>query len=211
MKVHYANMCVSDLAKRLQARHAAKRMANCTHVNMDRVYGRNQQCYVCGRAPSVGFLYVCRQDNLPLSDIFGERVRKNSGQASTKSTLRQELEEVGLSESVIFAAERGEYTDAQLEKLKALKLELKQAIEDTEQGAQINGMAAKLAVFAKTPPNNDGALNSTSQKDPVRELLNGRTGASTKTANRFLPRGKKINPAPPSPIASTRRTYTNKI
>lgn len=178
---------------------------------MDPVYGRNQQCFVCGRAPSVGFLYVCRQDNLPLSDIFGERVRESSGQAITKSTLRQELEEVGLSESVIFAAERGEYTNAQLEKLKALKLELKQAIEDAEQGAQINGMAAKLAAFAKTPPNNDGALNSTSQKDPVRDPSHGRSGASTKTVNRFLPEGKKINPAPLSPIASARRTSTNKV
>ena len=211
MKVHHANICISDLAKRVQPRHAAKRVANCTHVNMDRVYGRNQQCFVCGRAPSVGFLYVCRQDNLPLSDIFGERARESSGQASTKSTLRQELEEVGLSESVIFAAERGEYTDAQLEKLKALKLELKQAIEDAEQGAQISGMAATLAVFAKAPPNNDGALNSTSQKDLVRNLLNGRPGASTKTVKRSLLGDKKINPAPLSPIASARRTSTNKV
>jgi hypothetical protein len=171
MKVHDANICVADLAKRLQARHAAKRVANCTHVNMDRVYGRNQQCFVCGRAPSMGFLYVCRQDNLPLSDIFGERVRESFGQTGTKSTLRQELEDVGLSESVIFAAERGEYTDAQLEKLKALKLELKQAIEDAEQGARINGMAAKLTASAKAPPNNDGALNSTLQKDPVCDPL----------------------------------------
>lgn len=171
MKVHQADNCVSDLAKCLQPRHTAKRVANCTHVNMDRIYGKNQQCHVCGRAPSMNFLYVCRQDNLPLSDIFGDRVQEKSEQASIKSTLRQELEVVGLSESVIFAAERGEYTDAQLEKLKTLKLELKQAIEDAEQGIRINGMAAKLAAFAKGPPNNDGALNSTSQKDAVCDLI----------------------------------------
>jgi hypothetical protein len=167
MKVHYTVIYVSNLAKQLQTRHTAKRVANCTHVNMDRAYGRDQQCFVCGRAPSLGFLYVCHQDNLPLSNNFQERVQESFDQASTKPTLRQELEEIGLSESVIFAAEQGEYTDAQLEKLKALKLELKRAIEDAEQGVRINGMAAKMAAFAKGPPNNDGALNSSSQKNPV--------------------------------------------
>jgi hypothetical protein len=168
MKVHYTVIYVSNLAKRLQTRHTAKRVANCTHVNMDRAYGREQQCFMCGRAPSLGFLYVCRQDNLPLSNNFDERVRESFNRASTKPALRQELEEIGLSESIIFAAEQGEYTDSQLEKLKVLKLELKRAIEDAEQGVRINGMTAKMAAFAKGPPNNDGALNSTSQKGTVR-------------------------------------------
>ncbi|KAF2787042.1 hypothetical protein K505DRAFT_422025 [Melanomma pulvis-pyrius CBS 109.77] len=132
---------------------------------MDRVYGREQYCLVCGRAPSVGFLYVCRQDHGPIPSASNS-LRGPGQEVGPKSELRQELEEIGLSESVILAAERGEYTPAQLAKLKALKMELKQAIEDTMQGVQINGVAAKLAAFADEPSNHDGASSSSLQKDP---------------------------------------------
>lgn len=167
--------CANDLAECIKARNAAARRVrtpNCTHVNMDRVYGREQYCFVCGRAPSVGFLYVCRQDHVPIPSTSDSLEAHNQGspgqEVSPKSELRQELEEIGLSESVILAAERDEYTPAQLAKLKALKIELKQAIEDTMQGVQINGVATKLAAFANGPSNNDGTSNSSLQKDPVR-------------------------------------------
>lgn len=136
------------------------RTPNCTHVSMDRIYGQDQQCYVCGREPSIGFLYECRQDcsSPSLHDLLSATADTETTRAA--SPLRSELENVGLSESVIRTAEQGHYTCTQLEILKIQKLDLKQIIEDSIQGSQINDVVARLAAFASTPSNNDGAMNS---------------------------------------------------
>ncbi|KAF2705954.1 hypothetical protein K504DRAFT_471389 [Pleomassaria siparia CBS 279.74] len=133
---------------------------------MDRVYDRDQRCFVCGHSPSVGFLYVCRQDCRPVPPAPDSQqghdqgiVKENAG----RSELRRELEEIGLSESVIRTAERGEYNTTQLNKLKALKLDLKQAIEDTLQLKATQAMHAKL-MFG--PRNYDGAAASVQYKTP---------------------------------------------
>ncbi|KAF1933332.1 uncharacterized protein M421DRAFT_52334 [Didymella exigua CBS 183.55] len=136
------------------------RTPNCTHVDMDRIYGRDQQCYVCGREPSIGFLYECRQDcsSPSLHDLLA--AAEDGEPPRPKSPLRSELEDIGLSESVIRTAEQGQYTSAQLEILKAQKQDLKQTIDDSIQGNQINDVVAKLAAFASVPSNNDGTMNS---------------------------------------------------
>ncbi|KAK7190482.1 hypothetical protein PSPO01_03457 [Paraphaeosphaeria sporulosa] len=80
-------------------------------------------CPGCGNYRALGFLYVCRQER----DVaYSETHTANSphGTRSTKSDLRREMEDVGLSESIIATAEKGLYTDQQLEKLKAKKTEL---------------------------------------------------------------------------------------
>lgn len=165
---------VVDPIKRTMAKRV--RTANCTHINMDRIYGRDQQCYVCGREPSIGFLYECRQDctSPSLQDLLSAAEGAQSDR--TLSSLRSELESAGLSESVIRTAEQGHYTPAQLEILKIQKQELKQTIEDSIQGSQINDVVAKLAAFASTPSNNDGAMNSKT-RDAV-----GSSGAETHLA-----------------------------
>ncbi|KAF2873519.1 hypothetical protein BDV95DRAFT_488918 [Massariosphaeria phaeospora] len=131
---------------------------------MDRAYGRDQHCFVCGREPSIGFLYVCRQDCPPCS--LASTHQTDDSDAS-KSTLRRELEHVGLSESVILTAERGEYTNAQLSKLKTQKLELKQIIADADQAKLINNVVAKMNKSASVPPNHDGASSSTPAQETV--------------------------------------------
>lgn len=135
------------------------RTQSCTHIDMDRIYGRDQQCFVCGREPSIGFLYECRQDcsSHSLQNLLEAT---EDGVAHPKSPLRSELEGIGLSESVIRTAEQGQYTPLQLRVLKTQKQDLKQIIEDSIQRFQINDVVAKLAAFASTPSNNDGAMNS---------------------------------------------------
>jgi hypothetical protein len=130
---------------------------------MDRIYGRDQQCYVCGREPSIGFLYECRQDcsSPSLHDLLSKK--EDEKDLKTKSALRLELEGIGLSESVIRAAEQGYYTPSQLAMLKTQKKELEQTIADSIQGSQINDVVARLAAFARAPSNNDGATYSTSR------------------------------------------------
>ncbi|KAL1654239.1 hypothetical protein SLS61_003244 [Didymella pomorum] len=124
---------------------------------MDRIYGRDLQCYVCGREPSIGFLYECRQDYS--SPSLHNLLEDQQEIARPKSPLRSELEEIGLSESVIRTAEHGHYSPMHLETLKAQKQDLKQIIEDTVQGSQINDMVARLAALS-APSNNDGTMNS---------------------------------------------------
>jgi hypothetical protein len=67
------------------------------------------------------------------------------------------LEEAGLSDSVISAAEQGHYTDHQLRQLVTQKTELKQLVEDAAQCDQINDAIAKLSALAQTAITSDGA------------------------------------------------------
>lgn len=161
------------LVNRIKARKMSKRnrTPNCTHLDMDRVFGRHQECDVCGRPPSIGFLYECRQDweTQSLHDALMEDLNLDEEDA-VKSDVRLQLEVLGFSESIIRAAEEGHYTDAQLEKIKAQKTELRQTISDSLQASQINSAAAKLAAMANAPSNNDGASDSILGKEAVSEF-----------------------------------------
>lgn len=132
---------------------------NCTHVDMDRVYGHDQQCSVCGCSSSLGFLYQCKQDNETehLSDLIS---RNTSNIMPVKSRLRKELERAGLSESIITAAESGHYTDQQLQKLKQLKRDLQHTIIDVQQADQANDAISRLMDMAMAPCGTDGAMSS---------------------------------------------------
>lgn len=169
MRVGSAYIGVIDLVNKIKTRTATmpKRMRtpNCTHVKMDRIYGRDLQCYVCGRSPSIGFLYECRQDcdSGFLHDLIS---REDENRIEpVKSTMRLDLESVGLSESIILTAEGGHYTKAQLDKLRELKLDLRQVILDMDQAYHINDAMTALTAIArsaptKLPSNNDGAFSS---------------------------------------------------
>jgi hypothetical protein len=155
---------VSNLAKRIKQRARMPRrgrVPNCTHINMDRVYGRDQLCDNCLRTPSMGFLYVCAQDavpkpsrprNAPIGDSDG-----SVDDATAAATRRDELEQIGVSESIIQTAERGLYTDAQLDLLKHQKLHLKQSIEDVT----ANRLSLQLLdTLTSRPSNTDGTIAS---------------------------------------------------
>jgi hypothetical protein len=143
------------------------RVPNCTHLDMDRVFGYEQHCGVCGRSPSIGFLYECKQDCKPrlLRTLLSEDQDKIE---PVKSAVRQELERIGLGESIIITAESGHYTDAQLDKLKELKLELQQVISDTQQAAQASDVVSRLNAMAKAPYSTDGTSTSMPDMNTVR-------------------------------------------
>ncbi|OCK82347.1 hypothetical protein K432DRAFT_225425 [Lepidopterella palustris CBS 459.81] len=116
---------------------------NCTHIDMDRLFGPHQ-CQLCWKFPSFGWVYVCRQDNqLPFNfpSAFGDDL------ADLSSKLREELDEVGLSRSVIETAKKGLYTAEQLEQLKAQKRRVREVI----------AMAMDPDSNDNNLPNNDGA------------------------------------------------------
>jgi CRISPR/Cas system-associated protein Cas10 (large subunit of type III CRISPR-Cas system) len=186
MRVRTVNARLRNLVNQIKSRNMPKRVRtpNCTHLDMDRVYGRDQQCNVCGRPPSIGFLYECRQDYdvATLHDLLAED-DDDLGEV-TKSEVRMQLQWLGLSESVISTAEQGHYTHAQLEKLKAQKKELQQIISDSLQASHINNAAARLAALVQNPSNHDGASSSTVIKTTVRwreELLTRHPSTATYT------------------------------
>jgi hypothetical protein len=173
MRVGLVDVHLNEFINQVKVRKMPKsrtRTPNCTHVNMDRVYGTGHVCCVCGRSPSIGFLYACVQDHdtQSLQDILSKE--NVTLREPAKSDLRLELELLGMSESVIITAEEGFYNDAQLGKLKNQKKKLRQTISDTLQGSQINDAVAKLAAVAQEPSNNDGALNSKLTGDAVSGL-----------------------------------------
>lgn len=139
---------------------------NCTHLDMDRVYGYDQRCCVCGSFSSIGFLYQCKQDNHAnqISSVVSQKPGKTG---PVKSSLRNELEECGLSESIIRGAESGHYTKQQLQKLKQLKRELQDTITDVEQAEQANGAIARLMEMSITPCSPEEGVDSLPNADTV--------------------------------------------
>ncbi|KAL1797783.1 hypothetical protein ACET3X_004389 [Alternaria dauci] len=142
------------------------RVPNCTHLDMDRVFGHDQHCSVCGHSPSIGFLYECRQDH-KITTLRTLLSKEQDRVEPVKSELRQELERIGLSESIIRNAESGHYTAMQLKKLKALKLELQQVISDTRQATEASDIVARLTALAGVTYSTDGTLNSLPATDSV--------------------------------------------
>ncbi len=173
---------VTTLADQIRARRAMSRRfktPNCTHVDMDRKYGFDQQCCICGLPPSMGFLYKCRQDSRRNSHNPARSHKMRDKNKAPKSDLRVELEEIGFSESIILNAESGHYTDQQLSKLKEAKLELRQIILDIEQSRDITDAAAKLDIIAHTPSSTDG----TPQSKPVKKSVSQLKRQSPKPSN----------------------------
>ncbi|KAI5377614.1 hypothetical protein J4E82_003709 [Alternaria postmessia] len=135
------------------------RVPNCTHLDMDSVFGHDQHCSICGRSPSIGFLYECRQDH-KITTLRTILSKEHGRIEPVKSALRQELERIGLSESIIRNAESGHYTATQLKKLKELKLELKQVISDTRQATEASDVVARLTALAGATYSIDGTFSS---------------------------------------------------
>jgi len=128
----------------------------CTHVTMERIpldQTGLRGCPNCGSPRTLGFLYACRED---IDMRYMEFQRgKMADDRQGLSSLRQELEQIGLSESVIRAAECGSYTSRQLEKLKTQKLHLNAII-----AFNLRRTSDLLDLCPNEPSNNDGALNS---------------------------------------------------
>ncbi|CAN9231467.1 unnamed protein product [Alternaria alternata] len=153
------------------------RVPNCTHLDMDRVFGHDQHCSICGRSPSIGFLYECRQDH-KITTLRTILSKEHGRIEPVKSALRQELERIGLSESIIRNAESGHYTATQLKKLKELKLELKQVISDTRQATEASDVVARLTALAGATYSIDGTFSSLPVTDSIMRTIGTRVQSS---------------------------------
>ncbi|KAF1345871.1 hypothetical protein BDV97DRAFT_371901 [Delphinella strobiligena] len=99
---------------------------NCTHVDMDRLYGPFS-CDLCQHPSPFGWLYKCSQDYsyehpaLPVDSVM-ESIKIPS--QIMARTLTEELQAMDFSRSIIAQAEAGGYTPAQIKLLKSQKQHL---------------------------------------------------------------------------------------
>ena len=115
---------------------------------------------------------------------------------NNQSPLRAELQTIGLSNSVIEAAEKDFYTLEQLEILKLQKLHLKQVISLAVQGFSNDECSTLITKFSENNPpitNIDGASVSATNNDSVNSCSVETPEHSTKK----LKLKHKTQPAPP--------------
>ncbi|KAF2199220.1 hypothetical protein GQ43DRAFT_450428 [Delitschia confertaspora ATCC 74209] len=141
---------------------------------MDRVYGQ-EQCHVCWKYPSLGWLYVCKQDfSRTFLDhrFFGPT--DGAELATQKSQVRRELESIGISESVIKLAEQEFYTPEQLDTIKAQKKKLNAIIAEKlavwNSPRKLSDPEPPATDTEAGPSNIDGSTISLIKKEP--ELTN---------------------------------------
>lgn len=149
---------------------------------MDKVFGTDYQCQVCGRVPSLGWIYVCSQDSaLSYADVKArKKLRKIVNRIAPN-----ELDLLGFDKSVVKAAAEGFYTDKQLETLKSQKAKVKAVIEATQRekerlksknGVHADALAARLTRI-------DESANS--EPDERKMTLVGDKKAQAKAKTRF--------------------------
>ena len=111
------------------------RRPQCTHMNMARVYG-NHTCQMCGKIPSMGWLYCCHQDSeqphCPSdTDIF-PIVPNESSFLDVQARIAESL---GIGATVITGIRRGDYSFEQVDTLIEQKRHLLATIRRTERGS----------------------------------------------------------------------------
>ena len=121
-----------------QSRQSAPRtrIPACTHMTMTRIYGQNI-CHQCGRVPSLGWLYACRQDTLPqtrdlsVSDSL-DSLPTVPDSGSYFEAQAQVAASIGMSASIIKQIIAGAYTFDQIEILLAQRRHVIDTIRRTK-------------------------------------------------------------------------------
>ncbi|KAI7544107.1 hypothetical protein KC331_g7001 [Hortaea werneckii] len=125
----------ATMAPRARPQTMHSRRPQCTHMNMARVYG-NHTCQMCGKIPSMGWLYCCHQDseqpNCPSdTDIF-PIVPNESSFLDVQARIAESL---GIGATVITGIRRGDYSFEQVDTLIEQKRHLLATIRRTERGS----------------------------------------------------------------------------
>ncbi|KAK3680149.1 hypothetical protein LTR78_000526 [Recurvomyces mirabilis] len=95
----------------------AVRRPQCTHTIVTRVYDE-RICFMCGKVPQIGWLYICRQDCELSQDAADPdehpRVSNESGYFEVQASLAESL---SIGAGVIEGMRCGDYTIDQIDKL----------------------------------------------------------------------------------------------
>lgn len=116
---------------------AATRRPQCTHVSMSRTYG-SQTCQLCGKIPSIGWVYACKQDH-ELGHVGGmtdpDTFPVVPNESSYFDVQAQLAESLGMGASVTQGIRNGDYSFEQVDKLIEQKKHLLAMIHRAESGS----------------------------------------------------------------------------
>ncbi|KAK6431403.1 hypothetical protein LTR95_012436 [Oleoguttula sp. CCFEE 5521] len=111
-----------------------RRVGQCTHITMVRQHG-NSACNMCGRPPSAGWLYACRQDWLLARKSQTAR-EYELPQLPIESDDLNHLADIatalGMSQSVLAQMRAGSYTVSEAKKVVGEKVHMLSVIEAEE-------------------------------------------------------------------------------
>ena len=93
------------------------RRPQCTHMIVTRVYDE-RTCFMCGKVPQLGWLYICRQDSELQQDCADpDEDLHVSNESSYFEVQAAVAESLGIGASVIEGMRSGDYTIDQIDKL----------------------------------------------------------------------------------------------
>jgi len=155
----------------------------CTHVKMGlmRADSDGEKCDLCGRSPRLRAFYVCQQDDMPRSQL--PELTQPIPQDLVAPLL--EMQQLGMSQSVIDSAIRGSYNSTQIGKLISQRKNVL-AVIDQQTGVhpemQHNHSSPTTPQFGKQPVMINGSNTSSPNTTPfghryslrLRELANKR-------------------------------------
>jgi len=171
---------------------ATARRPQCTHINMTRLYGHHT-CYLCGKTPTIGWVYSCQQDREQLErtadiDAFPV-VPDESNYFDVQACLAETL---GMGDCVIKGIRNGNYSFEQVEKLIEQKKHLLAVIRKIECGSADS--TPQLHLHGNTRPTrfaeNIIASVGTSMAPPVLPMASAGTPVNT-PAESPIKRGSK--------------------
>lgn len=114
-----------------------RRIAQCTHLTMDRMYGENK-CNICGRIPSLGWLYTCRQDHqLGSREDLHEVTDYAPDEHDYFDVMMRRAASLGMQRPVLLQIGRGLYTFDQVNTLIKQKEHLIAVIKDAQLPTQL--------------------------------------------------------------------------
>ena len=138
---------------------------------MNRLYG-NSSCDVCHQPSPLGWLYACAQDN-HVEDHFSLTAGFwGDSNASTRpcQSLREELEELNFSPSIIAQAEAGVYTSIQIQTLKEQKTHLHNTIAAVPSRPSFNKLLPDSQPQLTTPHQPFGNVSNTRHIAPPKVI-----------------------------------------
>ena len=126
------------------------RRPQCTHMSMTRQYGGHASCNMCGKVPSLGWLYTCQQDQEQTDRVADPDVFPVVPNESSYLDVQARLaESLGMSSSVVTGIRSGDYTFEQVDRLIEQKKHLLATIRRTENGGSSSSTPQRPSRFGE--------------------------------------------------------------
>ncbi|KAH9829781.1 hypothetical protein Tdes44962_MAKER02259 [Teratosphaeria destructans] len=169
---------------------SAARRPQCTHMSIIRCHTAVRHCIICGKTPSLGWLYVCQQDQDLSTGCLEFTGLNPSAQADDGQTdgdfeeHARQAESLGMSAGVIKGIRKGDYTTDQARRLIDQKRHLRATIRSTQSTHGINAASDPapasdiIASVGATAPDRGTAVPASPQTSDLNNASDASVAAS---------------------------------